>query len=191
MKSSSLERRHSLIQLRYAQWVNPVLRSCVNYAAHDTPTTDTRVKNDAHDTKATTTRVDQDALDTERKDAVLHVAPIHVMETSHYIVQATVGSSFRVMLPVRVVFDRGSADNTIRRNGHSPDWQAHIVQDVALAHLGDSSENLIHWLYEVQFSVHFDNALYCTNWFVVANLSSPILVGTKFMNRAVEGIWWI
>lgn len=54
---------------------------------------------------------------TKRKVLMMrHVTLSHVVTALYYIVMEMVGSSDRVMLPIRVMLDAGSAYNVITRN---------------------------------------------------------------------------
>lgn len=132
-----------------------------------------------------------DAHETSDTAVMYHVTPINVMAASNYIVHATVDSSARVRMPVRVLLDTGSAYNIIPRSDLSPNWQAHRVQDACFSNLGYSNGNPIPLQHAAQLWVRFGNTPYHMCFFVLSNLSCPVLLGTQLMNRNVEAIWFI
>ena len=62
-------------------------------------------------------------------------------------------------------------------------WKQFITTNKDLPTLCDASGNVLGSACEVLLRVRFGNALYRVTFIVVDNLSCPVLVGTKFLNR--------
>lgn len=75
------------------------------------------------------------------------------------------------------------------KNGSPPNWQAHIVQDVALPILGDANGNPVTFQHEVRLCVVFSNALYHIRFLAAGSIPCPVLFVAQFMHRNVDAMW--
>ena len=111
-----------------------------------------------------------------------------VMAALHYTVSASVGLNSKAAKATPIVLNTGAGHNVIRRSSLPEGWKQFITTNKDLPTLCDASGNVLASASEVLLRFRFVNAFYRVTFIVVDNLSCPVLVGTKFLNRHVDAI---